>query len=84
LSSKEEEKLEVTTMFKNLTLFFPFSHDNQNTFPYVLFEELDKNYKYLKMSNNLWAREYRGHTIYVVGFNNYYFSFLKLMTISKR
>jgi len=50
----------------------------------VLFEELDKSYKYLEMLNNLRAREYRGHMIYVVGYNNYYLKNSRLMPISKR
>jgi hypothetical protein len=50
----------------------------------MLFEELDKSFKYLEMSNNLWAREYKGHTIYVVGVNNYYLKKIRLMPISKR
>jgi hypothetical protein len=50
----------------------------------VLFEELDKSYKYLEMLNNLWAREYRSYMIYVVGFNNYYLKKSRLMPILKR
>lgn len=77
---KEMEKLEVTTMFNNLTIFFPLLPSQSK----YISEELDKSFKYLEMSNNLLAREYKGHTIYVVDVNNYYLKKIRLMPISKR